>query len=712
VLEVLAAEAAGRGEHRVAAGWWRRLLEFDPLSSHAVLGLMTALDDSGERAKALRCGQAYKELVRSELGAGPPPELSGWMERHRHAAGNEAGPSNEPAMVTSALEGERGVAGVQAVPASLIRSGDRAQRPKLAVAGAVLLLLAGAGYTVRRQHATMNAADPVAVPGRMMLAVMPFENRGPAADDYFADGLTEAIRMRLGGVRSLGVIASQSAMRYKGTRTGLAQIGRELGVQYVLRGSVWWDRTGDAGRVRVSPALLRVSDGRQLWAAQYDTVLAGMFALQTSLATKVAGALDIALPGAQRRLLEAPTANPEAYDAFLRGLQAVRDGSGNPDGMRRVVGLFERAVALDSTFVTAYAYASMVHVIMYLSYLDRDVAQLRRAKAELDRAEQLDPECDSGSCCALGFYRLFVLKDYDGALQALTRARRARPSDDNLPGLIAHVYRRQGQWTRALAYDREAERLNPLDAGPAGELGRAYALLRQFAAANYYLDRALAGTPHLNNARLVKALAYLNLTGDVTGARNLLPDVSANIAPTGTEDDLLSLPDLVLLLSDEQQTRLLRLTPAALDGDTAALALAKAMVHRQRNHPALALASFDSARVVLQAKVRRHPDEDPYYHALLGLALAGLDQPDDAVGEGERAIALLPYPAGGAESTLMPANLARIHVLLGHREQAIDLLAAVFSRPGPLSAAWLRVDPFWDPLRGSPRFQRLAATRN
>ena len=143
------------------------------------------------------------------------------------------------------------------------------------------------------------------------------------------------------------------------------------------------------------------------------------------------------------------------------------------------------------------------------------------------------------------------------------------------------------------------------------ELGRAYALLRQFAAANYYLDRALAGTPHLNNARLVKALAYLNLTGDLKGARRFLPDVSENISPTGTEDVILSLHDIVLLLSDEQQTRLLRLTPAALDGDTAALALAKALVHRRRNQPALARASFDSARVVLQAKIRRHPDEDP-----------------------------------------------------------------------------------------------------
>jgi DNA-binding SARP family transcriptional activator/TolB-like protein len=710
-LEVLAAEATKRGEHRVAADWWRRILELDPLSSHGAIGLMTGLDQAGERAEALRCGEAYRELMRSELGADPPPELSQWIEQHRHVAGNGAKPSNQtPPMMASAVDGNDAVSEVQAVPGSLVHREHRAHVLSLTALGAIVLLLAGAGYTIWNRHRTMATAEPVAAAGRKMLVVLPFENRGPPADGYFADGLTEAIGMRLGGVQSLGVIASQSARQYKGTNK--AQIGRELGVQYVLQGSVWWEKTSGASRVRVSPTLVRVSDAAQLWAAQYDTVLAGMFALQTTLATQVVGALDIALGNTERRRLAAPTANFQAYDAFLRGLDLVQGGTGGPAAMRKAVSLFERAVALDSTFAVAYAYLSGARVIMYLSYLDRNVDQLTRGKAAAVRAMQLDPECDSGACCALGFYQLFVLGNYDRALKEFIRARRARPSDHNFPGLIAHVYRRQGQWSKALAYTQEADRLNPLDGGEAGALGRLYAALRQFAAANYHLDRALALTPQWPTARLTKALAYLNLTGDLKGARRFLPDVSENISPTGTEDVIMSLSDIVLLLSEEQQTRLLRLTPAALDGDTAALALAKALVNRQHNQPALARASFDSARVVLQEKVRRHPNENPFYHAMLGLALAGLEQLEDAVREGERAVALLPYPAGGVESTLMPANLARIHVLLGHREKAIDLLTAVFSRPGPLSAAWLRVDPFWDPLRSNPRFQQLAGVSN
>jgi DNA-binding SARP family transcriptional activator/TolB-like protein len=707
-LEALLVEAMGRREHRAAIAWSRRLLELDPISYSATLALMNALELDGERAEALRSGEAYAQLVRSELGTDPPPELTDWMEQRRTVAGADRKMEKPEKAERSERAETRDW--TEDVPVTLSRGVYRAQILSLTAVGAVLLLLAGVGYTAWKQH-RLGAAEPLAAGGRKMLAVLPFENRGPAADDYFADGLTESIGLRLGGIQSLGVIASQSARQYKGTNKSATQIGRELGVQYLLRGTIWWDTTAGTSlaRVRVRPILVRVSDGRQLWAAEYDTVLTGMFALQTSLATKVAGALDITLLTDERRQLEAPTANTEAYDAFLRGIEATQAPS--PATRRGSAELFQRAVVLDSNFVAAWAYLSITHVILYLSYLDRNVDRLRWGKAAADRATRLDPDCNSGSCCALGFYQLFVLKDYDGALRTFTRARRARPSDNGILGLIAHVYRRQGEWDKALAVEREAERLNPLDPEEEGSLADTYATMRQFPAANYYWDRARSQKPQSIGFRLTKAVAYLNLTGDLKEAQRILPDVSENIAPTGNHDVVISLNDIVLLLSQEQQTRLLRLTPDAIDGDTAALALAKALVYRQRKEPALARASFDSARKVLQEKVRLNPNGDPFYHAMLGFAFAGLERSEDAVREGERAIALLPYPEGDAESALMPANLARIHVLLGHRTQAIGALTTVLSRPGPLSPAWLRVDPLWDPLRSSPDFQRLAAAK-
>src|SRR5439155_13448190 len=163
-----------------------------------------------------------------------------------------------------------------------------------------------------------------------------------------------------------------------------------------------------------------------------------------------------------------------------------------------------------------------------------------------------------------------------------------------------------------------------------------------------------------------------------------------------------------LLLSDEQQARLLGLSPGALDGDTAALALAKALVYHARGRIPEARVHFDSARSALEAELRQQPD-DHLYHALLGLALAGLGRADEAVREGKRAVALLPISKDAHVGALLSANLARIYVLLDEPEKAISQLEIVLSRPGPLSPAWLRADPFWNPLRASPRFQRVVA---
>ena len=253
--------------------------------------------------------------------------------------------------------------------------------------------------------------------------------------------------------------------------------------------------------------------------------------------------------------------------------------------------------------------------------------------------------------------------------------------------------------------------LNPLNGGLATGLGSSYTRQRQFAAANYYYGRALAMTPRSVSARLTQAVAHLNLTGDLKGTQRLCPDVSENIVPTGLEDFLITLSDIVLLLSDQQQSKLLRLSPAVLDEDTVALALAKAFVYRRRGEFSLARASFDSARAVLEKAVRCKAD-DHLYHALFGLALAGLGRSAEATREGQRAIELLPVSKDALDGALLPSSLARIYVLLGDRERAIDQLDSVFARPGPLSANWLKVDPFWDPLRGNPRFQRLAGVRN
>ncbi len=710
-LATLARAAAAGGDHRAAADWWRRLTALDPLSSQAALGLMTTLVAAGESAEAIKRARAHEAFLQQEMGTAPDAAVLSLVKQLCEEA--ERGPSL-PGVVEQQRRRRQSTTDflLAALPAALRRELRRATTLSIAAAALAIVLVVGAvGYGVSGRHGTTSGPEPVPVADRTMLAVLPLENRGASDDEYFADGLSEAIVARLGSVQGMGVIAWQSSRQYKGTTKRPQDIGRELGAQYLLEGTVRWEkpRRGPSA-VRVSTALIRAADGAQLWAEQYDTVLAGVFAVQADLATRVTGALDIAVGDAERRLLEArPTANLQAYDAYLRGRE-VTERDWDAAELRTAARMFERAVALDSDFALAHAWLSATYVTMYWNYVDRSPEQLTSAKAEADRAQRLNPDSYEAHG-ALGFYYYHGLGDYSRALAEYAAARRRRPNDPWPPAIISGIKADQGQWSEALTYGHEAVVLDPLNGGFVAGLGDLYSALRQFAAADSYYDRALALSPQSVSAHLTKAIAYLNQTGNLAGARRLMPDVVRNIAPTGLETQVITLSDVVLLLDDNEQARVLRLAPAALDGDAAALALAKAMVYRGRRQLSLASDHFDFARLTLETKVRQQPD-DRMAHALLGLALAGLGRSADAIREGERAVDVMPVSTSASEHSLLVANLARIYVLLGERDKAIDQLELVFSRPGPLSANWLTADPFWDPLRGSRRFQRLAAAGN
>ena len=700
-LELLAREADACGEHRAAADWWRRLATLDPLSSRAALGLMAALDKAGDPAEASREGRAHTEFVRQELGAEPAADVAALIERFQHRT------SPRRRAVDDAGEVEITAA---AVPTALLRPARRATALSIAAVVGATILVAGVGaYAVWSRGGAAGEVAPLA--GRKMLAVLPLENRGAPADEYFADGLSEAIAARLGSIRRLGVIAWPSARQYKGSQRSSQEIGRELGAQYLLEGTVRWEKPpGGPSWIRVTPILIRVSDGSQVWAEQYDTVLAGVFAVQANLAARVAGALDIVLGDAERQLLAGrPTANLDAYDAYLRGRQSL-EGDWDPADMQMALHRFEHAVALDSTFALAVAWLAITNVRMYWNYVDRDPQRLARAKALVDRLLRLAPDLPE-THEALGLYFFEAVRDYQRAVREFLIAKRGRPSDASLTSVIGIVYERQARWDDAVSYGHEAVLLDPRNGDYTSAMGDRYTALRQYPAASYYYDRALALTPRSVSARLTKAIGRLNLTGDRLAAQRTFPDVSENIAPTGLQSVVITLSDVVLLLSDEQQTRLLGITPATLGGDSAALALAKAFVYRVRNEAARARASFESARRVLARAVVQEPD-DRLKHALLGLALAGLSRGAEAVREGERAVTLLPISLDAVDGALAPANLARIYVLLGEREKAVEQLEIVLSRPGPLSPNWLKADPFWDSLRSSVRFQRLVGLMN
>jgi serine/threonine protein kinase/tetratricopeptide (TPR) repeat protein len=575
----------------------------------------------------------------------------------------------------------------------------------LATLAAGFLLGGGVLFAWRRSHHEEVAGDASA---RKMLVVLPFDNLGPAEDEYFADGLTEAISTRLGSVPRLGIIARQSAMQYKRTPKSPKQIGQELGVQYILSGTVRWDRPGGGpSRVRVSPQLIAVGDQRQLWAEQYDTTLASVFEVESSLAKQVARALDLALGGSERQSLEAvPTRNLDAYDAYLRGKEATDRGF-DPGDYAEALRMYERAVVLDPSFAAAFAELSITHAFIYWVYIDRSAARLARAKEAVDRAQQLAPDLPETHLALASYYYRSAL-DYDRALAELSAVERTRPGDPELARWRGYIRRRQGRWEESVVDLQRATLLNPRAAIGYADLGDSYLYLRRFADALATYDRGLALNPGSSDIALHKTFAYLSQTGDLPGVQRIMPDLRQRVSPVGGPTGVIGLADLVPLLSRQQEELLLQISPEAFVGDTVGWALARAMVYRAWAQDAPARAAFEAARAALERRLAVRPDD----HLLLaehGLALAGLGRAAEAVRQGMRAVALRSTAQDAVDGPLVATNLARIYTMLGRTDAAIDQLEVILSKPGPLSPAWLRADPFWAPLRGNPRFERVIA---
>src|SRR5439155_1498335 len=234
-----------------------------------------------------------------------------------------------------------------------------------------------------------------------------------------------------------------SARQYKKTTKTIPQIGRDLGVDYVLEGSVRWDKPPRGpSRVRVTPQLIRVSDASHVWAHVYDAVLADVFAVQSNIARQVAETLEVTLLAPERQALDAkPTTNLEAYDYYLRGKDYQARQLDDEDA-HLAVRMYPRAVQLEPTFVLAYGALTRAH--LNLSWGFGETGELPKAQAALDRAQQLGPELVE-THLALGYHYYYGSRDYDHALEQFAWVRARQPNDPDAIRMIGAIHRRAPQ---------------------------------------------------------------------------------------------------------------------------------------------------------------------------------------------------------------------------------------------------------------------------
>jgi tetratricopeptide (TPR) repeat protein len=418
----------------------------------------------------------------------------------------------------------------------------------------------------------------------------------------------------------------------------------------------------------------------------------------------VAQALGGALgAGEEKRLSEKPTRNLAAYDVFLKGEEIWNGGANDPPSLRKMLGFYEQAVALDPGFVQAWAKVSYSNSLLYANSAPTPALE-ERARQAGEKAVALAPNRPEGYL-ALGAHERLVRKDSNRALEQLEKGLRLAPGDASALRGTALAEEALGRWDAAVEHFRQAARLDPRDVNNLGVFGEALQRLRRYPEAREAFDRGLALAPANLSLIEQKAMTYLG-EGDLAGARAVLKAAPKEVEPTALVAYLANYWDLVWVLDAEQRELLLRLTPSAFDEDRGSWALCLVQAYALKGDAANVRTNADEARKAFEEQLRAAPN-DAARHVGLGLALAYLGRKEEAMREGERGVALDPASKDSRNGPYVQHQLVRIYILVGEPEKALDQLEPLLKMPYFLSPGWLKIDPNFDPLRKNRRFQKL-----
>jgi TolB-like protein/Flp pilus assembly protein TadD len=569
------------------------------------------------------------------------------------------------------------------------------------IAGAISLSL----FFLGRYTASPGAGARQTESFEKSIAVLPFENLSDdKANAYFATGIQDEIMTRLAKIADLKVISRTSTQQYQSRPGNLSQIAKQLGVAHVLEGSV--QKVGD--QVRVNVQLIRANHDSHVWAETYDRKLTDIFGVESEVAKSIAQSLQAKLSGHEEQAFGVkPTDNPEAYDAYLRGLAAEGETIRSVYPIQKAISFYKRAVHLDPNFALAWARLSRAHSSLYPSFGDSTEA----AKRALETAQKLQPDSPE-TLLALAQYQYSELRDYDAAGKNFLRVSKLLPGSSEIPAALAQIARHQGNWEEAVAYYDQALVLDPRNVELLTETADNYDDLRRFDNALKLYDRALEIRPNDLDLLASKAGIY-QAQGNLTQAARCLEGVNA-LTPSYE-----AVPEKVTQLIFERNYReavqLLETRFAQFqfgsELEVGAFQEFLASSLMLAGDTAGAKASAEQARNILEVLCKNQPDNDfPAIHLARTYVILG--DKESAYKEAERVSALVQNDAirrPGAEE-----NLALIDASFGNNARAISILAHLLQIPyqsslyaTPLTPALLRLDPTWDALRSDSTFQKL-----
>lgn len=538
------------------------------------------------------------------------------------------------------------------------------------------------------------------------IAVLPFENLGTEDHDYFAAGLTEELISRLSHLQGLVPIGRESIVGYRATEKELPQIARELDADYLLTGTTRWEEVETGDRVRITPHLIRSSDGVEVWSHPYTSDVTGIFEIQSEVAESIASALDIELhPEERRRVQHQPTVNLEAYQAFLRGRYYMNLPHYTVEDWNHGMAALQQAVELDSTFAMAWAELATVYARRIYFWTDASPQQKELARQAADRAAALAPDSPEIRL-ALGLYHLYTYRDCERALEYIDTAAREMPGDALIPVALREVYIAQGRFEDAAAANEKAMELSPQDANLYTNQTFILWNLRRYPEALKTANQSILIAPDQLWTYLEKIFTLWSWKGITDEGRTAVEAIasSQNDWAVWTRFWQLIFDNRVreaLTYLDQTPSEWIRIKMWARPES-----LLRAWCFTLLDQPDSARIAFEQARTELTTEVETCP-YDPRYRSSLGIALAGLGEREEALRRGQEAIDLLPLTRDAFYGLSYLQDMAIIYTLLGDQEEALDQLEQLLTIPSWFSPSWLRIDIRFASLSDNPRFRNL-----
>ncbi len=656
----------------------------------------------------------YEQAVIYSILNDDLPEVKGISEELNHiirrsTAKDPAGRYSSISEMHSDLLKLKGDSGSR-IPESRISGSNINQEPAAkgsrvkwiwASAAVLLIIILTAGWFYFNRGT--EPAEPKST--RKMIVVLPFENLGSKDENYFADGVTEEITSKLASIGNIGVISRNSAEKLAGSKKSTDEIGKELGVNYILSGTIRWAKGNDKkSRVRITPQLTRVSDNTIVWSDSYDKILDDIFSVQNDIAQKVVDQLGGSILA--DRVSKAPTDNLDAYDFYLRGLSYQARGSYLKSDFVNSINLYKKAIQLDPGFAQAYSNLSRMQSSMYWFYYDRTSENLKNAFNNAQKAFDLDPNL-AETHLALGYYYYWCKLDYEEAIKEFTRAKEIQPNNAEASFGLGVVYRRMGDFDKCIKNMLNGVSLDPLSIEYTSNIGETYALLREYSNSIKYYKRAVELGPDVSTLKISLANYYILWKGDTKKASEIIRDIK----DYSYLDVVTNLPVLIDIINRDYNKALTDLRRSGRDYETGQFRFTPwtqmaGLIYKYSNQPELSAAYFDSSRTILENLVKENPD-DERFHSSLGITYAGLGLKDKAVYEGKKGIELLPLEKEAYRGYYRQWDLAEIYVLIGDYDKAIRQIDFILSIPGAFSVSLLKADPLYDPLRDLPGYKAI-----